>query len=277
MSLKLSDRRWRVTIGDLDVTELDLEFDIMRSAKREPNTAEVSIFGLSRSSRSRIEGADPRRLVVRAGYRAQEGALPVLFVGDAPKAVTRLEKPEIVTTIQARDFGRAYQRARVNQSWSAGTSVTVVLKALVAAMGVGEGNLQEFEQAYALRNNAANFPDGFTASGPVRTALNSIIRGAGLRWSIQNNALQIMRRRTPLQTQAVSLSPASGLIGSPEKDEKGMVSAVALIQPGLDPGRRVFLDSREITGEFEIFKNQTVGQTFGNDWSANLSLKPVQR
>ena len=272
---RLFDRRWYLSIGTLDVSDLDLGFTVERSTRREPNTAEIRIWNLSRDSRALVEDTPNARVVLRAGYAEDGDPPPVLFVGDKRRAWTERDGPDFVTIVQSRDGGRAYNQARISRSYAPGTPVRSVLVDVVEAMGIGRGNLDEFSSAYALRNGADSFPDGFVASGPVRNVLDDLVRGAGLRWSVQNGALQLQRRGTPLQTRAVLLSHETGLVESPTRDEHGTVTALCLIQPGLDPGRRVVLESDVISGGFEIRKVSYTGETRGNDWHATLELKAL--
>lgn len=268
-------RNWSVTVGSVDVSQMDLSFQAMRSTKREPNTAEVKIYNLSRSTRSAIESLDSPRLVLRAGYEGDGDDAPVLFVGDTRRVFTEADGVDVITTLQARDGGRLYQAARINKAYGPGTPVVNVVRDVVDAMGIGKGNLEEFSARYVLRNGTDTFPDGYVASGPVRVVLNNLVRGAGLRWSIQNNSLQLMFRRTPLQTRATLISSDTGMVGSPTKGEKRTVSVTTLLLPGLDPGRRVSLQSRIVEGEFEVKRVEYIGDTRGNDWYANLQLRAI--
>ena len=271
---KLYQRQWLVRADGLDLSGLHGEFKVLRSTKMEPNTAEIKIYGLSQSTRSRLEGSRNLPITLGAGY-VGDGSPPILFVGDSRSAKSTRDGAEIMTTIQARDFGRLYQQARLTRSYGPGTPVVNVLRDLVDAMGVGPGNLTEFSPAFQLRNGMSSFPEGYAITGPVRRSMDTLLRGAGLRWSIQNNALQIQRRGQALQTRAVLLSKTSGLVGSPEKDAKGIVTAVSLIQGGLDPGRKIVLESSLVSGDYEIRAAEYVGLIPGNEWYATLTLKPI--
>lgn len=276
--MRLFDRTWSVSTEDVDISDLDMQFQITKSVKREPNTAILRVFNLAPATRSRLEG--PRRedqstVKIRAGYRDQGDPPPTLFVGEARRVYSEFDGEDIVTTIEARDGGIQYTAARLSRNYAPGTAVSVVLRDLVTQMGIGEGNLNEFEVAYALRNGASSFVDGYAVSGPIRRSLNAIVRGAGLRWSIQNGALQLQRRRTALQTSSVVISPDSGMLGSPTREKKGAVTVSTLIQPGLDPGRKFVVESRLVTGTYEVQRVEYAGDTAGNDWYARVSGKPV--
>lgn len=274
MGNPLFQRTWRVTVGGLNVSELDLTFDVEKSTKREPNTAEINVYNLSETSRSKISEEEDPTVTLRAGYEADGDQPPVLFVGDARRIFTAADGIDFVTTIQARDLGRAYQAARMNKSYGPGTPISTALRDAVDALGVGRGNLSEFD--VTLSNGARNFATGFVASGQAHRVLNSLVRGAGLRWSIQNGSLQLMQRRQALQTRAVLLSPDSGLVESPTKDEKGIVTARCLMQTGLEPGRRVSIESRLLSGTYEIRKTKYEGDTRGNAWHAIVECKSSQ-
>jgi hypothetical protein len=269
---QLFERSWAIRVGPIDVSDLDCTFTVFKSRKREPNRATIAIYGLSTDTRQRIEGRTPPRVELRAGYGEDP---PVLFVGDATRAgvVTEADGVDVVTKVEAKDQGDAYQRARLVRSFAAGATVDEVLRAAVRALGIGDGNLADFARGLALTNGATSFAEGYAAAGPARDVVDAIVRGAGLRWSIQNGVLAIRQRGQPIQNRATLLSPDTGLVGAPTADPKGVVTAVCLIQPGLDPGRRVVLESRQFQGGYAIRSVEYSGSTFGAEWYATLELE----
>lgn len=58
---------------------------------------------------------------------------------------------------------------------------------------------------------------GFSFYGAARTALHKVTQGTGLEWSIQNQQLQVVRRRGTTRRKAVVLAGDTGLIGYPER------------------------------------------------------------
>jgi hypothetical protein len=272
---QLFGRIWRLTAGDLDVSALDLTFNVSKSTSREPNTAEIRVINLSRENRARLERADRPRVVLRAGYEADGDPPPVLFVGDARRVFSERSGLDIVTTLQASDGGREIQTARISRSYAPGTEISKVLRDAVEALGVGVGNLSDFEGAYRARNGASVFPDGYAADGPARRVVQDLARAAGLRWSVQNGALQLLRVGQALQSTALRLSATSGLVGTPTRDEAGKVAATVLLQPGVEPGRRVILASDTIEGGYEVRQTVYKGDTSGADWYATLELAPL--
>jgi hypothetical protein len=273
----LFGRQWSLQVGTLDLSDLDLAFQVERSVRREPNVAEIRVWNLSETTRAQVEARGT--VVLRAGYEDP----PTLFRGDIRRAWTESDGIDNVTVLQARDGGRAYSEARIARSYNPGTPVVTVLRDVVADMEIGEGNLSEYAAAYALRNGADTFGDGYVAAGPARRVLDALTRAAGLRWSVQNGALQILQQGRPLQTRAVLLSSDTGLVDSPAWDEvgrrtrgrRGTVTCKTLIQPGIEPGRRVVLESRHISGGFEVRRIKYQGETRGDPWFASLELRPI--
>ena len=270
---RLFERTWSIRLGPIDVSTLDCNFTVFKSRKREPNRCTVQVFGLSADTRQRIEGRARPRVEVRAGYGEDP---PVLFVGDATRTgvVTEADGIDVITKIEAKDQGDAYQRARLVRSFAAGTKVEDVLRAAVRALGIGDGNISDFARGLALTNGATDFGEGYVAAGPARDIVDAIVRGAGLRWSVQNGALAIRERGAPLQNRATLLTPDTGLVGAPTADPRGILTAVCLIQPGLDPGRKVVVESRQFNGGYAVRSVEYSGSTFGTDWYAKLELEP---
>lgn len=270
--MELYDRRWQVTVGSIDVSTLDLTFDVVKTTKREPNTATVTIANLAPASRAAVSGA--ARISVRAGYKSAD-LPPLLFVGDIRRVTHQYEAGTYTTTIEARDSGRAYSTARIAKSYAPGTPIARILADLAEALEVGRGNLDDFATTARLAG-VDTVPEGFVAFGPASRVLSDVLRGAGLRWSVQNGALQIQRLRAPLRVGAERLAPETGLIGSPTQGDKGKVSARALLRPNLDPGRPVRLEAANVTGDFEVRAVKYTGETQGLAWYAELDLKRVE-
>jgi hypothetical protein len=279
--MRLQGRRWLVEVAGVSSSEIDLEFTITRNLGRKPSTGEVKLYNLKEATRSRIEAARGARLVLRAGYEESGDPPPTLFSGDVRRVFSKVEGVDLVTTVQGRDGGEAYMLGRMSRSYAPGTPIRTVLRDAVDAMGIGRGNLDDFDPS--LRNGQSDFPDGFAAHGPARTVIDAIVRGAGLRWSVQSGALQLIQRGRALQGRAVILSPDTGLIESPTRADtqggnrtaRGAVEATCLIQPGLDPGRQVRIESRLITGSYIVRTVEYKGSTFAQDWYAKLTLRPL--
>ena len=106
--------------------------------------------------------------------------------------------------------------------------------------------------------------------------LDRLCKTLGYDWSIQDGQLQLLGARDTIEPgDAIVLNPASGMIGTPEPGENGIVEVRSLLIPQLSPGRRVKLEAAAIQGNYRVEKVVYQGDTRGQDWYADLELKPV--
>jgi hypothetical protein len=81
--------------------------------------------------------------------------------------------------------------------------------------------------------------------------------------------------------EAVLLTPATGLIGSPEhgtpdkKHAASVLKARSLLQPAIKPCKRVVIRSQSISGTFCVQKVTHHGDTAGGDWYSDLEALPT--
>jgi hypothetical protein len=297
---KLFRRFWDLRIGGLsiagegagggaEIASLDLSFETTKSTKPEPNTCGIKIWNLAPEHRRQLEGAQNLALTVDAGYVDLH---EIIFSGDVRVASSRrstsasrrprkqdgslahrAEGVDVVTEIEAEDGGRAWRTATVSWSFARATTVEAVLREALRAMDLGEGNLREIG-TIGLAEEVLTYASGTVLSGPAHREVDRIVRSCGLTWSIQNGALQLRRGGAALATTAVRLTPATGLLGSPAPDAENRIECVALLVPGLYPGRPVVLESREVSGSYQVARVRYVGDTAGAEWQSQLVLEP---
>ena len=151
---RLFGRVWRVLVGYddesgprrtvLDVSQLDIEFDVAADITRAPNKATIKIWNLGAEKRSNLVAAlaDKRRRAVvslEAGYEDQ-GASQI-FRGEITAIRSGRGNVSTSIDIEARDSSEILRSARISQSFAPGTSVEAVVRAAAAALGAGEANL----------------------------------------------------------------------------------------------------------------------------------------
>jgi hypothetical protein len=281
---ELYGRSWRLRIGDLlidgrhpaQIRPLDISFQVEKSTKREPNTFSAIVTNLSPDHRDQLEGARNIPVILEAGYR---DLFSVIFEGDLQDgrnkkaAKKRLDNVNWRTELEGADGGDSYRDSRVQQSFGADTPVPVVLEAAVQALGIGLGNLRELGTDVSLEGGGNTYPEGTILSGQAADEVDRIVESIGLTWSIQNGVFTLREAGQPLQNTAYRLTTASGLIGSPAKDNAGVISAVCLLNPELYPARRVVLDSKGVDAQTYVDRIRYVGDTASTDWQCELELK----
>lgn len=302
----------------LDVSAADIEFKILRSLKSVPNKCDLTIWNLTSDHRAQLlkrnsPTGDPKKLVgvpvqIEAGYVGQTS---LLFAGDLRQVASQGTGTDFKTALSGDDGGTAFREARINRTFRKGTFIGNILAACCEALGIGIGNARDFvDPSIGIAGIGKQIPASMTLSGAASKELNKLARSIGLTWSIQNGALQLLPKGQPLNSSAIHLSPATGLIGSPEasidstirlpipkvevsvdgqkgqasarvntqkphrkQDAPGMVKAKSLIIPGLVPGRQVLLDSSELKGHYMISEVEYTGQTFAQPWYADMVLR----
>ncbi len=283
----LFGRRWRLVAGvgakavEVD-TNLRVAFKVERHHKPEPAEGRIDVYNLSEESRSRLSqtferelGADFTRPVVASLEAGYQDASPLIFQGGIERVYHQREGADWVTVLEAADGATKVARQRVQLAVQKGARVTDVFGQVAKSMGVGVGSsLQQFVEDKFGRQLQA-FAHGLTIAGSARESMDRITKAAGVEWSVQNEELVITKKGEPLPGQAVVLAPDTGLVASPEPGEKGIVRCKALIQPGLEPARRVQLRSRSCNGFYRVERVVYDGDSHGSSWYAELDLKPA--
>lgn len=301
-------RAYRLNIGGIEVdasagvglSALRLVFSVERDVKRHPNNCEVRIYNLTRAHRAELAKAPGVRVRLEAGY---VGDIGTIFDGDLRSARTVKEGTDFATSVAGGDGETKIRTARINKTFSAGTPVSTVINELGRALGVGEGNLRDFAGA-TLANGSQTLTRPLTLSGSVYEELEHVARSCGLRWSIQDSALQLREAGLPVGDREGPLLRAdSGLIGEVQVEtvvagsEKSSgvvrtnkrlqaqgfgagttkVSGVALLRPDLIPGVRFRVESEAFTGNLVCVATVHQGDSHSTDqWSVEWTGRPYE-
>lgn len=276
----LYDRRWRVQVGTLVLSEraradqegLSVSFKVKRSlSSAHAGTCELTVRNLSREHSAELADA-PRRTTfvsVDAGYA--EGTSR-LFTGNLRKAIPAREGTDWTVTVTAGD-GTYARTARVSQSFAAATDVSAAVRALAGAMGVGVGNAVTAFRAARLQGGSGVLQDGTVLRGRAGPEMTRLCDSAGLVWSVQDGQLLVLPAGGAIGRTAIRLGADSGLIDTPSIVDRRTVEARCLIQPGLVPGQQVVLASALVSGQWRITEVTFTGDTEGDAWEAALVLK----
>lgn len=251
---------------------LRVVFNIERDLSREANAAEISVYNLSEASRSKI--ADRLiRIVLDVGYTDR---MSTIFDGRLEYGSTVKDGADWVTTFESTDGGPETRAGRINLSFQPGISVQDVIKKAAESMGVGIGNVVDKVKAGNLRGALQEFGNGIVMSGGATSQFDKMSKMLGYEWSIQDGQIQLLELNGVVDlTESIKLTSTTGLIGSPQSGDDGVVEVKALLVPSLTPGRRVQVQSREVDGFFRINRTVFSGDTRGGDWYADLEVKPL--
>lgn len=308
--MALFDRVASLVIGKpngdaIEIRDLRFAFSIEKGAGENPNKCTCRVFNLNPASRALVETVN-NVLILKAGYKQDVGELTI-FTGTVTRAITKRENADFVTELEMSDGGLEYRDTKTSFSFAPGVTGQQVLTNIAATFGLP---IRPLPAEIAQKQ----YSEGFAFVGRSREAMAKACDYLGLEWSIQNRELQILKKGKAVAQQAFVLSPETGLIGSPESEHKTLSEKAAakkgitekqkgvrvtfgtddasgdkgkklevqgwkvktLLQPAMQPGGYVRLDTKSIKEEF--FRIEAVthsGDTHGPDWQSELTLRYV--
>jgi hypothetical protein len=292
---RLFKKEWLIRIDEFQFTGLDVEFDIRKNLRREPNCCKLVVFGLAASTRASLEALnlyDPKRIrdtqharkalkpagrapkkgkirvEIEAGY---DGTRSLQFRGDLRRGISEYDGSEVAFEVEGEDGGTSILQSRMNQSYPAGTPRLTVVRDMADALGLGLGNILEVTPLLL-----GELTHGTAVSGQVSTALQHFLRPLGVTYSVQNGVLQFHVAGGGNLTQAYPLNQNTGLIGYPKRSAHGAIMLQTLMIPNMAPGNYILLTSKrvELNGVYLVKGVETKGSSFGNEWGHTLECYP---
>jgi hypothetical protein len=300
--------------GSVDaVRPLSFTFAVQRDKGLTPNNADVLIYNLSDDTRSELEqlsggfgqgtgkarrtklrsskakkpkkqkagvahapdDADGVVVRIEAGYGENIGQI---FFGVLRKVSSWRQGAEWITQISGGDGESAITTAKISKTFTKGTPLTAVVRALVGALGVGEGGLNATLNALDVTGFLAGgrtLQKALTMHGDAATNLDQFMNSLGFQWSIQDGAFYAGPSGTPtFPGQGPLLTPDTGLLDVPQIDRNGKLVGKALLNADLLPGRVVRVESTRVTGNFLVERTQHKGSSFGKDWLCEFVAAP---
>jgi hypothetical protein len=260
-------RQIRITFGPYgeegkQTYELRTQFSIQKTKKKEPNTAQIMIFNLSEDSRSLLAGDDVF-FQIESKWR-EEDQWSLLASGDVSDLSTYMRGPDIITEVSITDGFKDIRDTTISKSYPSGTSVKTVIQDLV--------NQFKRVDAKSIVSNVIDSTKelitGGTLSGNAFDNLEKILNPLGYVPRIQDNDLIIEEKFSTLETEIYSINPNSGLIGSPQKktftidkqEKKGIVIQ-CLLNPRINVGSRIKVESKFVSGEYLVYNLTHTGDS----------------
>lgn len=257
----------------VEIEQLRVTFNIVRTLKREPDTCELTITNGNADTRG-LFTKKPVCARLEAGY---DGDLRTLFIGDLIYASSRLEGADWTTTAQLGDGMRAFANARLAQTFEAGVTVLEALENVAGKMG--------FTLPANVRRDPemrAQFAAGLSLAGAAQEQMQRMLAPFGYTWSVQHGQLVILKSAEAAPGSAIVVDVDSGLIGSPEtgapsKDQKIPITTFkTLLNEQLLPGRLVELTARGFNrAVLKVIKTTLAGDTHGGDFATTCEALPL--
>lgn len=259
------ERVVELRVGDTEITGLDISFEIEKDDSPEPNPCHLEIFNLCKENRAILSSYNRVPVVLKAGCKESVG---VIFMGDMVRCNHEKEGASWKTTLSCGDGATAIQTKRTNKTFAKGTPLKTVVgdlaKQLKLPMGNADSHMKELNKKLGRSLSVSTNP---------MAAITHLLRSEDMLVSVQNSALQILKKGQALQKDAISLGAESGLMSSPEIGSKSEITLRAVLMSEYAPGRLVHIDSASYKGFLLIEKVRFTGANFGDEWEAEMVCK----
>lgn len=201
-------RQFEITINCTDgetihITDVDVDFSSVRDDEKEPNEADLMLWGLTAQTQNAIAQAGST-VSVAAGY-IDEGMF-TLFQGELISAVTI--KPNEVYGLKLKLYEALipFRASVTSRTFKKGQSLKEAAALVASDMGLG---CQVSKAAAAL-----TLTKNISAAALSRDVLTSLCRPVDANWSLQYQSVLITAGDSILSGAAM-FSPKSGLLGAP--------------------------------------------------------------
>jgi len=261
-------RDLELLVDDMKFTRHRVVFDVERTLKPDPNAATIDVYNLTDEQRRKLSNKGTPVVRLAAGYK--ETKRTQIFYGTLIHVQHEVDGQDLVTRLTTGDGIEEYRKKWINASFGPRTQIDAVLRTIVKALNLKPGNTAKV-MAQLRASKAANiYLQGTVLSGSASQELTHLCRSAGLEWSIQDGAIQILSINESLTPFAIRLNKETGLVGSPAVNNKGVISGKCLITADMFPGRQILIESRFVKGHHRIEKLKFSGDTHGDDWYGNF-------
>ena len=267
----------------LNLSELRCKFVVKRSDTMTPNIADIRVYNVAEQTALRIR-QEFKRVVLQAGY---EGNYGVIFQGNIKQVIIGRESAtDTYIDIVAGDGDRAYNFSIVNTTLAGGSGLADQVQASIGSMapnGVAAGFLGDF--------GGEVLPRAKVMYGNSRNYLRDVAQTTNKTWSIQDEKVTFVSKKSYLPGERVVLTSKTGMIGTPQQTNEG-VNVKCLLNPMLKIGGLVDIDNKSIErlkinlsvagspsnipapltadGAYYLLVVEHQGDTRGVDWYSNL-------
>lgn len=237
--------------GSVQPAELRVAFDVSKGISGSPNTFEIKVWNLNSNHRNSI-GKELEEVQLECGYVPPEGGgnLSIIAKGFIRDVQHDRDGPDIITTVSCGDGDKAYRKATISKTYPAGTPVVDVVEGIYAELekqGVDRGEWKFPDDIRTLKRP-------YSMCGGCVREMNTLGRGNGFYWSIQNGVMEVIPTDEHLPGE-VLISAETGMIGTPTITDNG-VKVKCLLNPAIRPNRTVKVQSEvlEMNSEDDTYR-----------------------
>lgn len=281
MSNLLWDRVYKLTVGSstggiaAEFTDLHIEFSVEKSDETHADKADIKLYNVAPDTiNSFLTEDNIATLYVGYGSDPQQ-----VFSGQIDVVSVEQNDADIVVSFTFSDGRVEMVESTTDTHYPAGTTLDSVLSDLSKKMGFSYvSNNGNYESGTGLRYI---YPKGISVSGNIKNWIDSTIKGHDLKYFVSNKTAYCIPVNSPTGAEiAVVFTPTSGLVGSPHKknvaskinkkkkskDVREGVEFKALMSPEVSVGSLVKVESKFVTGIYQVTKVRHRGSYRGSEW-----------
>ncbi len=233
--------------------DYEIQFRVEFAKGGDPDMAIIDLYNLNPDSRQMFEVAeegDDRQVTLRAGYQGDTG---IVLVGQIKNIREVFEGVDHITEIEVHDTSDKYQGKEVGESYVPGTTGSQILERLISMSGLEKGKIQiVVDPVYA---------EGRNVDGSIKTAIEDIVNDCESEVHITHGLIYVLPPGG-MHDEAVILSPESGLLGSPKRNEDDKSSTLweveSLLNYRIRAGSLVQIKSKRVSGVFAVESGEHV-------------------
>lgn len=239
-------RRFRLIASDdsgngYDLSSLRTVFKIDKKDSQTPANCVLSVYNAAESTRSRFIRGQFTQIYVEAGYG---NYITKIFSGNIKdKRLGTENSVDIYVEVLAGDADLALNFGVVSTTLAAGSTPNDHIEACYSSLapyGVSKGQIDDVSDYF--------LPRGKTMFGSTKDYLREIGLSNGMSLSIQDSALQGLKKKSYLEEGIIVLTNVTGMIGAPVLTAEG-VNVKMLLNPQIKIGSRVKINQKDITKE----------------------------
>lgn len=281
-------RKYNLIVGGLggtgiQLTGAEIQFKVEKNNTSEQNKMNLKIYNLSQSNRDSISIKDTV-VYFQVGYTE----LKTLFAGTVVAVKVEKEDTNFIVEIECGDGNLQLRESVTSRSFKSGATVRQVVTSLVDDLNtVGTDKISIKE----LNGDALDdtYQNGIAISGRTKNALDNVLKGKNLQWCINNLKFEVNPVYKPNKEDAVYLSAATGMIAVPtfqNQDSDKMidsagvntlngVKARCLLNPNIEPAKRIIIESLGQSKTYMVQKVTHEGDFWANKWETYIEAIDV--
>lgn len=227
----------------LDLSQFRIQFEVGQSDFETPNNVWIRVWNLAEATARTVQD-QYGFVLLSAGY--VDGPFATIFRGSI-KEVRRgkLSPTDTFTDIYAADGDTNYVFGFANQAFGRGATPQQQLDAYRQALGGPTNGLNARYAPGVVTAPAVPLPRSKVGFGMARARLRNLAAGQQWTWSLVDGSLVAINFQGYLDTEAIVLNSATGLVGMPVQTPGG-VEATSLLNPKAQIGGLVQIDEKSV-------------------------------